>query len=90
MARITYPGGNVKANPLIVVDPDEVVAWMRSLADQLGLGDRATCTLQVDFPDSPDMGQIYAVPRLTLMVSNAPTPIRGTAGRQPGGRDGPG
>lgn len=75
MARIEYPGGNTSANPLIVVEPDEVTAWLRKLADDLGLSDRAAKVVQVDFPmatEKPTPEHIWSPPRLTLMVSNIP------------------
>lgn len=75
MARIEYPGGNASANPIVVVEPDEVTAWLRSLADELGLKDRATSVVQVDFPlatDKPTPEYIWSPPRLILMVSGIP------------------
>lgn len=75
MARIEYPGGDTKANPLVVVDSDEVVAWLRGLADNLGLADRASSVVQVDFPlatEKPRPEHIWSPPRLTFMVSNIP------------------
>lgn len=75
MARIEYPGGDSRANPLVVVEPDEVTAWLRGLADQLGLSDRVACAVQVDFPlstDKPTPEHIASPPRLVLMVSNIP------------------
>ena len=75
MARIEYPGGNTSANPLVVVEPDEVVEWLRKLADDLGLADRESSVVQADFPhatDKPQPEHIWSPPRLTFMVSGIP------------------
>jgi hypothetical protein len=75
MARIEYPGGNASANPLIVVEPDEVMSWLRTLADDLGLGDRELSVVQVGFPlatEKPTPERVWSPPRITFMVSNIP------------------
>jgi Lar family restriction alleviation protein len=76
---------NGKTNPLIVVSPDQVNAWLRSLADAAGYSDRGSCAIQVkvahELGDTIRLGS----PELVLMVSNikgsrAAPPPSSTAG----------
>lgn len=59
-------------NPLIVISPDEVRAWLRQKADEAGYADRKTCVVQAAFRDTSDGRPIFqwSPPELMLMVSN--------------------
>lgn len=61
------------ANPLIVVSEEEVTAWLRSIADNHGFADRATCTVQTtcrNLGKGAEDAFYYCPPELVLMVSN--------------------
>lgn len=79
MARIVYPAGR-DANPVVIVEPDEVMAWLRNLADGLGLQDRESSTVQVSFPEYPKDQQappfIWSIPQLAFMLSGIPNSRR--------------
>lgn len=73
----TIPGKVVRQgsyNPLIVVEPEEVVAWLRSVADQHGFADRASCAVQISVEQPFEGGKTYHAepPKLVFMVSNVP------------------
>lgn len=59
-------------NPLIVVNPDRVLRWLRELADELGYGDRVSCAVQVSVEHPFAEGKNFhnECPTLVLMVSN--------------------
>lgn len=65
--RIERPAGIPDGNPLIVVGPQEVADWLRSLADAAGFADRASCVVQVKDSDG---NVTLGSPELVLMVSN--------------------
>lgn len=57
-------------NPLIIISPDEVVAWLRQKADEAGYADRATCAVQASFRVQDEASFRWEAPELVLMVSN--------------------
>lgn len=71
-----------KRNPLIIVSPDQVAAWLRSLADKAGYADRESSAVQISIklgshsvvlnPDDQGEAHLNGVPELVLMVSNVP------------------
>lgn len=64
---------NADKNPLIVVSPDEVLAWLRKLADEAGYSDRVSSAIQVSYSDEKGTQVIgFAAPELILMVSGIP------------------
>ena len=64
-------------NPLITVSADEVVAWLRKIADEVGYADRETRSFQLNVEH-----KFYAdnyhheAPSLTIVVSNIPNSRR--------------
>lgn len=60
-----------KTNPLLVIEAEEVAAWLLSKAYEAGYGDRGLSAVQVQF-DGPEGGHYVGVPRLVAMVSNIP------------------
>ena len=58
------------SNPLIIISPDEVLAWLRQKADEAGYADRETCTVQSSFRVQDPASFRYEAPELILMVSN--------------------
>lgn len=62
------------SNPLIVLEPDEVCDWLRSVADQHGLADRAGCCVQISVEQPFEGGALFhwEPPKLVFMVSNIP------------------
>lgn len=66
---------NGVSNPLLVVSPEEVTAWLRSLADAHGFSDRAGHAVQTAVRGLPGGQQdvcLLAAPELVYMVSNIP------------------
>lgn len=64
-----------KQNPRILVTPDEVSAWLRSIADAHGFKDRESVAVQIAWTDNDALGgrEIrHVVPELIVMVSNIP------------------
>lgn len=61
-------------NPLIVVDQDEVLAWLREKADAAGFADRELCAVQITVNQPFEGGKTYHFepPMLIAMVSNIP------------------
>ncbi len=59
------------SNPLVVISPDEVLAWLRQKADEAGFADRATCAVQGAFRSGDEMFR-WEPPELVIMVSNIP------------------
>jgi hypothetical protein len=62
------------SNPIIVVPPEEVLAWLRKIADDLGYADHQTCAVQVVVANEFQGGARHHLecPTLALMVSNIP------------------
>lgn len=65
---------NKDKNPMIVVSSDEVVAWLRAMADEAGYADRATCAMQITVRQPFAGGSTihHEPPELLLMVSGIP------------------
>lgn len=63
---------NGRTNPLIVISTEEVVAWLRSKADEAGYSDRAICAIQIRVEQPFEGGKNYhhEPPELVVMVSN--------------------
>lgn len=63
-----------RTNPLIVVHPNQVLSWLRSLADKSGYTDRESCAIQivVEQPFGEGMKVHCESPKLIFMVSNIP------------------
>ena len=59
-------------NPLIIISPDEVVAWLRERVDAAGYADRELCAVQITVKQPFDGGKTYhhEAPELIAMVSN--------------------
>ncbi len=74
MPEVKRPMGNPDGNPLIVVSSDEVIAWLRKLADEAGFADRATCAFQLSVTHPFVEGATFhhEAPQLLIMVSNIP------------------
>lgn len=72
--RVTRPPGNPDGNPLIIVPPDEVAAWLRQKADEAGFADRETCAYQINVKVgfAAEATFHHEVPELLIMVSNIP------------------
>lgn len=70
MVKIIDKGGN----PLIVMEPEDVLAWLREKADGAGYADRQGCMVQVSVtqPFAADKTYHGECPTLTYMVSNIP------------------
>ena len=72
MARIEYPGGNKSANPLLVVSPEEVLAWLYDKATEVGLDHGQSCVVQINvqrpFVDGATFH--FEIPSLVMMCSN--------------------
>jgi hypothetical protein len=61
------------SNPLVIVSKDEVVTWLRQLANEAGFADRAPRAVQMRYEDpNGDVFLRYDVPELLIMVSNIP------------------
>ena len=60
------------SNPLIILSPDEVVAWLRERADAAGYADRDFCGVQINVQQAFAAGRTYHYepPTLIAMVSN--------------------
>lgn len=76
---------NGKLNPLIIVSPDEVLAWLRSKADEAGYADRELGAVQIDVkhPFSGGITYHHEVPSLVIMVSNIPNSREPTKTQNP-------
>lgn len=63
---------NSGRNPLIIISPEEVAAWLRQKADEAGYSDRETCAVQinVEHPFGNGLTHHLECPSLVLMVSN--------------------
>lgn len=63
---------NGLSNPLIVLTSDEVLAWLRSKADEAGYADREISAVQVTVTQAFDYGHLTHLecPSLAVMVSN--------------------
>ena len=75
MAKIVKHGATT--NPMVVVAEDEVLAFLRGKADELGLAGHQSLAVQVairNLPDGQDDVLLMAVPELVLMVSNRADP----------------
>lgn len=61
-----------RMNPLVIVSPDEVVAWLRERADAAGFADRQLCAVQISVEQPFEGGKTYhhEPPKLVVMVSN--------------------
>lgn len=63
-------------NPRIVVSPERVLAWLRSVADEAGFADRAgdmvQLTVKRPFNPDPEVRYHHECPELLIMVSNIP------------------
>lgn len=61
-----------KLNPVIIISPDEVLAWLKEKAKEAGYGDRHVAAVQITVQNPFKGGDTYhqEVPELTLMVSN--------------------
>ena len=59
---------------MIVVDADQVLIWLMSLADKAGYSDRAAAGVQivVEQPFGADTTVHSEIPSLTFMLSNIP------------------
>ena len=62
------------SNPLIIVSPERVMEWLRSLADEAGYADRASSIVQIGVEREFTNGATthWEVPELVFMVSNIP------------------
>jgi hypothetical protein len=63
---------NGDRNPIIVLEPDDVAAWLRQKADEAGYSDRAASAVQVTFDFDDEKVQYFVTPELAIMVSNIP------------------
>lgn len=63
---------NSAHNPLIIISPEEVQAWLRERADAAGYSDRAMSAIQISVEQPFGAGRTShpEVPTLTVMVSN--------------------
>lgn len=61
---------NNNTNPLIVISPDQVAAWLRAVADAAGYSDRGSCAIQVKIAHKLGDTICLGSPELVLMVSN--------------------
>ena len=61
-----------RTNPIVVVSPDEVLVWLRSMADEAGYSDRETSAVQITVEHEFAEGSRFhcEVPTLVMMVSN--------------------
>lgn len=61
-----------KTNPLIIVSPDEVVAWLKTKVAEAGYGDHEICGIQITVTQPFQGGKTYhhEPPELVVMVSN--------------------
>jgi hypothetical protein len=68
------------ANPLITLQPWEVLAWLRQKADEAVYADRETCAVQlnVSYPFGNGLKLHHECPALTIMVSNIRDSRRGS------------
>lgn len=57
-----------KLNPRIHVSRDEVIAWLRKIADEAGYADRSASAVQTTINDQ----NFLDAPELVIMVSNIP------------------
>lgn len=59
-------------NPMIVVSQQQVMDWLRTLADEAGYADRETCAFQTAFEAINGSQRDFRndVPELLIMVSN--------------------
>lgn len=72
--KVERPFGVPNGNPLIIVEPDEVKAWLRQMADNMGFADRETCAFQITVTHPFEGGTTYhhEAPELLIMVSGIP------------------
>ena len=60
------------ANPMIVMEPDDILEWLRERADEAGYADRESSAVQFQFTDPQTGEEILRndLPEIVFMVSN--------------------
>jgi hypothetical protein len=65
---------NGKSNPIIIMEQQDVLDWLRAKADQAGYSDRTGSSVQITVKTPFSEGTLHHldVPELVYMVSNIP------------------